>query len=204
MADRPKYQQMILEKIKSFDPGYAFSTLDFSEIADVKTVNKALERLNSKGEIRKIIQGIYDKPLYSELLGEYMVPQIESLAECLARKYHWTIAPAGNTALNQLHISTQVPVYYEYVSDGPYRDYIVGNRKLKFKHVMPKEIIGYQRITIMVIQAIRAIGKDNITSENISRFKAALSDVEKETILREGNTSADWIRKIIKQICEGQ
>lgn len=44
---------------------------------------------------------------------------------------------SGNTALNILHISTQVPNVWEYVSDGTYRDYMIGKVPLKFRHVMP-------------------------------------------------------------------
>ena len=202
MPERPKYQNLIYNRIKSWDEGYVFSTADFIDIADAKTVNRALERLHSDGTIRKILQGIYDLPIYNQLLEEYMVPQINSVADCLARKYHWTIAPAGDTALNQLHISTQVTAVFEYVSDGPYREYAIGNRKLRFKHVMSKEIIGYQPVTIMVIQAIRAIGKDNMTDDTIEQFKSVLTDQDKKIILKEGITSADWIRKIIRRICE--
>lgn len=202
MASRPKYQLQILEKIESFAAGSVFSAADFYDIADNKTVNKALMRICNDGKIRKIMQGIFDIPEYSKLIGEYSVPQISKVAVCLSRKYHWTIAPSGDTALNQLHISTQVPTSWEYVSDGPYKTYEIGNRTLQFKHVMPKEIIGYQMLTIMIIQAIRALGKDRITDEQISRFRLAIPVGDRSTVMAESATSAEWVRKIIRRICE--
>lgn len=101
-----------------------------------------------------------------------------------------------------LHISTQVPNEWEYVSDGPYRDYMIGKTPLKFKHVMPREINGYSSMTVMVIQGIRAIGKGNITQEQMNRFSTVLTAEDKEILLKEARTASGWIYRIIKNICE--
>ena len=138
MGERPKYQAQIEERIMAFPFGTAFSASDFLDIADANSVSQALFRMEKDNCIRRVINGIYDKPAYSHLIQEYGVPNISKIAEALARRFNWNIAPAGNTALNILHVSTQVPNTWEYVSDGPYRDYMIGNVPLKFKHVMPR------------------------------------------------------------------
>lgn len=106
------------------------------------------------------------------MIQGYGVPRVDKVAEALARRFNWNIAPSGDTALNIMHISTQVPNAWEYVSDGPYRDYMIGKVPLKFKHVMPREINDYSPITVMVIQGIRAIGKGNMTQEQADRFSS--------------------------------
>ena len=106
--------------------------------------------------------------------------------------------------MNILHISTQVPNVWEYVSDGPYRDYMIGKIPLKFKHVMPREINGYSPITVMVIQGIRAIGKGNMSQEQADRFSSAITAEDGETLLKEAKTASGWIYKEIKNICEGK
>ena len=150
------------------------------------------------------MNGVYDKPAYSQLIHEYGVPRVDKVAEALARRFNWNIAPSGDTALNILHVSTQVPNEWEYVSDGPYRDYMIGKVPLKFKHVMPREINGYSAITVMVIQGIRAIGKGNMTQEQVNRFSSVISLKDKETLLKESRTASGWIYKEIKRICEGK
>lgn len=159
-------------------------------------------RLEKENKIRRIINGVYDKPPFSTIINEYGVPRIDKLAEALSRRFNWTIAPSGDTALNLLHISTQVPNSWEFVSDGPYREYMIDNTTLKFKHIMPREINGYSKITIMVIQGLRAIGKDNITENQIQRFSNILSNEDKQTILSEAKNSTAWIYKNIRNICE--
>jgi len=204
MGERPKYQAKIEERIQDYPFGMAFSASDFLDIADANAVSQALFRLEKDGEIRRVINGIYDKPAYSQLIQEYGVPRVDRVAEALARRFNWNIAPSGDTALNLLHVSTQVPAEWEYVSDGPYRDYIIGKVPLKFKHVMPREISGYSERTAMVIQAIRAIGKGNMTQEQADRFSSAMKAEDKDTLLKEARTASGWIYKEIKHICEGK
>ena len=202
MGERPKYQLQIEGRIMGYPYGTAFSASDFLDIADANSVSQALFRIEKVGKIRRVISGIYDKPAYSQLIQQYSVPRIDKIAEALARRFNWNIAPSGDTALNILHISTQVPNVWEYVSDGPYRDYLIGKTPLKFKHVMPREINGYSPITVMVIQGIRAIGKGNMTQEQLERFSSAITKEDRETILNEARTASGWIYREIKNICE--
>jgi hypothetical protein len=204
MNERPKYQSQIEERIMGYPYGTAFSASDFLDIADANSVSQALFRIEKDGKIRRVINGIYDKPAYSQLIQEYGVPRVDKIAEALARRFNWNIAPSGDTALNILHISTQVPNSWEYVSDGPYRDYMIGKVPLKFKHIMPREINGYSPITVMIIQGIRAIGKGNMTQEQTARFSSVITTEDKDTLLKEARTASGWIYKEIKQICEGK
>ena len=202
MSERPKYQAQIEDRICGYPYGSAFSASDFLDIAEANSVSQALFRIEKDGRIRRVMNGIYDKPAYSQLIQEYAVPRIDKIADALARRFNWSIAPSGDTALNYLHISTQVPNEWEYVSDGPYRDYMIGKTPLKFKHVMPREINGYSAITVMVIQGIRAIGKGNLTQEQIDRFATVLTTEDKDILVKEARTASGWIYREIKNICE--
>ena len=68
-----------------------------------------------------------------------MGPDLDELASALARKSSWRIQPSENTALNQLGLSTQVPVQSVYLSDGPSKSYEIGKRQLTFKKRSLKE-----------------------------------------------------------------
>ena len=58
------YQETISKRIDSFEDGYVFTAYDFLDITEYETVNKVLSRLNEANYIRRIIKGIYDKPIY--------------------------------------------------------------------------------------------------------------------------------------------
>ena len=114
------YTKRIRERVLSLEDGTVFVTSDFADIADTSTIRQSLSRLVQSGTLRRILKGVYEKPKYSKLLDEYVAADPEAVANALARSYHWTIAPCGNTALNLLGLSTQVTAVWSYISDGPY------------------------------------------------------------------------------------
>ena len=198
------YMQEIRERILSAEEGSVFSTSDFADIADTNTVRSALYRLIQDGILRRILNGVYEKPKYSKLLDEYVAADPEAVANALARSYHWTIAPCGNTALNLLGLSTQVIAVWSYISDGPYKTYEWNSTKLEFKHRTNKEITGLSYMTSLVIQALKTLGKSNVTPEVIQMLSEKLTDKDKQACLKEATESTDWVYDTIRQICGGK
>ena len=198
------YMQEIRERILSAEEGSVFSTSDFADIADTNTVRSALYRLIQDGILRRILNGVYEKPKYSKLLDEYVAADPEAVANALARSYHWTIAPCGNTALNLLGLSTQVAAVWSYISDGPYKIYEWNSTKLEFKHRTNKEITGLSYMTSLVIQALKTLGKSNVTPEVIQMLSEKLTDKDKQACLKEATESTDWVYDTIRQICGGE
>lgn len=198
------YMQEIRERILSAEEGSVFSTSDFADIADTNTVRSALYRLIQDGILRRILNGVYEKPKYSKLLDEYVAADPEAVANALARSYHWTIAPCGNTALNLLGLSTQVTAVWSYISDGPYKTYEWNSTKLEFKHRTNKEITGLSYMTSLVIQALKTLGRSNITPEVIQMLSEKLTDKDKQACLKEATESTDWVYDTIRQICGGK
>ena len=197
------YMQEIQERVSTAEDGHIFIASDFADIANANTVRSALYRLVQNGSLRRILNGIFEKPKFSRLLNEYVAADPDAGAKALARSYHWTIAPCGNTALNLLGLSTQVTVVWSYISDGPYKTYRWNNTKLEFKHRTNKEITGLSYMTILVIQALKTLGKENVTSRTIRVLRSRLSEEDKAAMLIEAAESTDWVYDTIRQICGG-
>lgn len=195
------YTQKIRERILSSEDGSIFISSDFADIADTATIRQSLQRLYQAGIIRRILRGIYEKPKYSKLLNEYVVANPDSVAKALARNYHWTIAPSGNTALNLLGLSTQVPVVWSYISDGPYKNYEWNSTKIEFHHRTNKEITGLSYITILVVQSLKTLGKEHVSQEVIHTLTIKLSDEDKQACLKEASEATDWVYDTIRKIC---
>lgn len=192
----------IQQRIHQYEPAYVFSASDFTDLADSNTVRQTLSRLEKQADIQRIMRGFYYRPAYSGRLKEYEAPYPHEVALALARRHHWTITPSGNTALNLLGLSTQVPAKWSYVSDGPYREFAFGNVILEFRHRANKEISGLSPKTALVIQAIRALGKDQMTPEVINQMASCLTAGEKRDLFTESMQVAAWIRQTIRQICQ--
>ena len=201
---RPNYLNQIRNIITKSKNGSVFVSTDFTDITDKKTVNMALLRLADEGLVKKILFGVYYKPEYSELLGEAVAPSPNKVAHALARNFGWTIVPCGDTALNLLGLSTQVPSQWVYVSDGAYKEYTFDNTTIKFKRTTNKEISKVSYKTALTIQALKALGKENITEQVISRLKKILTDEEKEKMLAESKSATSWVLELIKVICKDE
>lgn len=198
--ERSNYLNEIRQKIIESEKGTVFVASDFADISDNMKVGVCLSRLENEKLLRRIMRGVYDKPEYNSFLQEYLEPAPDKVANAIARNYGWTIVPCGDTALNLLGLSTQVPAIWLYVSDGPYKEYSFNNTTIKFKHTANKGISKLSYKTSLVIQALKALGKENIDNNVIVKLTKALTDDEKKNMLNEAKSTTSWIYEYIKSI----
>ena len=198
--ERTDNLQKIRRRIYEAETGSVFVTSDFADITDNKKSSVCLMRLTEEKLLRRIMRGVYDKPDYNSFLQEYLAPAPDKVANAIARNYGWTIVPCGDTALNLLGLSTQVPTIWLYVSDGPYKEYSFNNTTIKFKHTANKGISKLSYKTSLVIQALKALGKENIDNNVIVKLSKALTDDEKKKMLNEAKSTTSWIYEYIKSI----
>lgn len=191
----------IKKRIEIAECGTVFVTSDFTDIATTTTVRKCLGRQVEEKNIRRILEGVYEKPTYSKLLKEYIPANPERVAYAIARSFRWTIAPCGEVALNKLRLSTQVPVVWSYISDGPYRKFSWDNITLSFKHRANREISFMSETTILVVEALKTLGKDHIDDDIISSLKNRLPEEEKKKMLEEATGVSEWIYTVIRKVC---
>ena len=197
-----KIYDAIKTRISSYAKGDIFFTSDFIDIASLPTVRKCLGRQTEERNIRRIMDGVYERPRYSKLLETFLPPDPEKVAYAIARKYHWTISPCGDVALNKLGLSTQVPFVWSYVSDGPYRNFSLGNITLSFKHKTNRAISFLSSVSIIFLEAIKTLGKNNINENVISILKKRLKANDKKLLLKEAVDFPAWIFDIAKKVCD--
>ena len=194
-------KQNIYNKIQELPYGSVFIVSDFLDFAGNDAIKQNLKRFADEGLIQRIATGLYYKPRYSDLLRENESVDLNEAAKAIARNYNWSITPSGENSLNMLGLSTQVPAYYEYISSGPYRDYYIDNMPLRFLHRNLKETQGFSPITALVIQALKSIGKENVTPKHIEILKSRISNEDKTILLTEAKKTTAWIYQTIKDIC---
>ena len=194
-------EDRILYTIYGHGKGYAFSTNDFIKEFSTNSIDKALSNLTKQGKIRRIARGLYDYPKYSDFLQMQLGPDIEQVAFAIARKFNWQIEISGNSALNILGLSTQVPGTYLYLSNGPNRKYTINeNIIIEFKKSALKNIGFKYKESSLIVQALRALGKEHITQEVVSKIQSQISEKLYDKILEDTKTTTAWIYEIIKQI----
>lgn len=199
--NRPNYMQELRRRIEAAKNGSVFVASDFADITETKRISEYLVRLSADNTVICVMRGVFYKPKYSKLLDEYIAPSPDAVAHALARNYGWTIFPCGDTALNLLGLSTQVPAVWSYVSDGPYKEYSYDNATIKYKHITNKEVSKLSPKTALVVQALKTLGKENIKDEIIERIVAVTTPDERKAMLTEAQYATAWIYETIKTIC---
>ena len=194
-------EDRILYTIYGHGKGYAFSTNDFIKDFSTNSIDKALSNLTKQGKIRRIARGLYDYPKYSDFLQMQLGPDIEQVAFAIARKFNWQIEISGNSALNILGLSTQVPGTYLYLSNGANRKYTINeNITIEFKKSALKNIGFKYKESSLIVQALRALGKEHVTQEIALKIQSQISEKLYDKILEDTKTTTAWIYEIIKQI----
>ena len=193
-------EERIVYRARGTGGGWAFSPKDFADFGGRSTIDTALHRLAQKGQVRRVIRGIYDYPRFSEFLGQQLSPDIDQVARAVARKFRWRIQPSGAVALNLLGLSTQVPARAIYLSDGPDRAYKLGNTSLVFENTALKEAGFRLRESGLIVQALKSLGSERITPEVIWKIRAWLPDSLRKKVLADTKTATGWVYAAIQQI----
>lgn len=205
---RAKMKQSIVNKVISRvygkGRGWAFSSNDFTDILDRKQIDNVLSDLTITGKIRRICRGIYDYPKYSDFLKQNLSPDVDQVAQAFARKFNWRIQPTGDAALNLLGMSTQVPGRFIYLSDGPDRRYHLGKQTLEFKKSALKDVGFKHRESGLVVQAIKALGKDRVSNLEIDEFRKKVDISKGKQIIKDTKSVTAWVHEYIKLIYSEQ
>jgi hypothetical protein len=101
--------ERIHKRIAGAAPSDVWSRSDFLDIATPDAVEKALQRLSNRGDIRRPHRGLYDKPVVSQLTGKRVFLPCASFIDAIARCDKLRVCVDGMTAANDLGLTTVVP-----------------------------------------------------------------------------------------------
>ena len=86
------YMREIRNRVNSSEDGTIFAASDFADIADANTIRQSMYRLVNDGTLKRILQGIYEKPKYSKLLDEYVAADPDAVAKACSGSQSLTIS----------------------------------------------------------------------------------------------------------------
>ena len=186
----------VLHKIKRNPRGTLFFVDSFATIGNTKSVNKALERLVKSGELERVATGIYVRPVIDDYIGK-VLPSNEEIAVAIAKRDRATIVPTGSYAMYKLGLTTQVPLNIVYYTDTSARKIKIGKQTITFKKASSKNLSFVGEISKLAIQALRTIGKDKATDEEIKQIKKILKNENPKHLQHDLLLAPVWIRKLI-------
>lgn len=193
----------ILSRVKNHGMGWVFSPAHFDDLAGRATVSSVLKRHADAGTFRNLARGLYDYPKVDPQLGP-LLPSTDDIAKALAGRDEIRIQPSGAYAANQLGLSTQVPMKVVYLTDGRSRTVHIGKRQIQLRQTTPKNMAAAGRISGMVIQALKHLGKDQVDDNVIAILDKRLDNVARKQLMKDIRSAPAWIADIFRKLAKSQ
>ena len=195
-------ENKIENEIKRSKRGKIFFQDDFATFGTPGAVRLALSRIEKKGLLVRVAHGIYSYPRINKIEwieDKYILPSIDEIAHAIAKRDKIRIVPTASHALNALGLSTQVPANVVYITDGTARRIKVGKgRGILFKHTSNTRNLAYKsELLMLIVLALREIGEEKITDEQLAIIKEHFSHVTKKEFETDIKLIPLWIRKLL-------
>lgn len=202
MASQSTYNS-IKERVELSERGTLFFPDSFSALGSSDAVRSALVRLCQNNILIRVAQGIYYYPRIDTKWGSGIIPpSIEEIARGIAMRDKVRIAPTGSYAMYQLGLSTQIPANVVFMTDGSQRRISIGKgRGIFFKHSSNMRVFAFQsQLMELIVAAMREIGQDNITDEQITIINTHLDQVDRDDYNHDIQLAPIWVRNtLLKQ-----
>ena len=186
-------------RIAGHGRGWVFTPDHFSDLGSRDAVASALKRNKQVGKIRQLAFGLYDFPRSDDLLG-VLNPSADEIAKALAGRDAIRLQPSGAYAANLLGLSTQVPMKVVYLTDGRSRTVQVGNQQIILKNTTPKNMATAGKISGLVIQALRHLGRDRVDDDVVRQLAQQLDADARKQLMKDIRYAPAWIAEIFRQL----
>jgi hypothetical protein len=200
-----KHQQSIDNKIKNriygHGKGWVFTPAHFSDLGSRDAVASTLKRCRQSGLIRQLARGLYDYPDKDPELG-ILSPAPDAVAKALAGRDAVRLQPSGAYAANLLGLSTQIPMKIVYLTDGLSRTVAIGKKQIILKRTTPRNMATAGRVSGLVIQALRHLGKQYVDDDILASLDRRLDDNDRKQLLKDVRFAPAWIAGIMRRLGE--
>ena len=189
----------VISRIYGHDRGWVFTPADFSDLGSREAVASALKRHRQSGRIRQLARGVYDFPRTNPALG-MLSPSPDAVAKALAGRDAVRLQPSGAYAANLLGLSTQVPMKIVYLTDGRSRTVQLGKKQIILKQTTPRNMATAGRISGLVIQALRHVGRQHVDEEIFARLDRRLNADDRKQLMKDVRFAPAWIADIMRRL----
>ena len=153
-------------------------------------VDQALSRLARKGELMRVCQGVYVRPLQTRFGPR--PPAVEKVLASLSALWGETIVPCGGTAANTLGLTTQVPVRSVYLTSGPNRKLKLGGLAVELRHAPRWQLVAPHRPAGEAVRALAWLGPEEVV-ENLGAIEKKLSSRDFEELAASRAVMPAWL-----------
>jgi hypothetical protein len=137
------------------------------------------------------------------LLGE-LSPTIEAITKALSQRDRLRLQPTGAYALNLLGLSEQVPAKIVFLTEGESRTLKIGPMTIELRRTTPRNMASSGRLSGLIIQGFRSLGKDHVTKARIEKLKSTIPLKQRKELLKDIALAPAWMHSIFHELAESQ
>ena len=162
----------------------------------VNRLSEQMSELEVQGVVTRLAKGIYCKPRMTRFGPLY--PDVRTIVEAVALRDHAQVLPSGATAANRLGLSEQVPMKNTFITSGSSKVLTVGKQEVRLQRAVPRNFAYRTQLAALMVQALKATGKQNVGNEELWALKRAIdANEEKEAFRQDVMQMPIWMKKIL-------
>lgn len=192
-------EQKILSRIYGTGSGTVVTPNAFFDLGTRAAVDQGLSRLVAKERLRRLARGIYYYPKTDPVLGE-LLPSPKEITDAIAAQHQVKLQPAGAYAANLLGLTEQVPARMVFLTDGSSRILRIGPTEIRLRHAEPRNVKAAGRLSGLLIQAFRYLGKAHIEPQHIEHLRRTIPADERRRLIRDLRFAPEWMHPIMRQL----
>lgn len=198
---RNSIDSKVLSSIRRRGRGTVFVPAEFLHLGSREAIDITLHRFTRSGTIRRLARGVYDYPKEHPVLGQ-LQPSAEAVAQALAGRDCTRLQPAGAYAANMLGLSEQVPAKVVFLTDGRSRTVKIGTTTIELRQTTAKNMAAAGRLSGLVIQALRELGKEHVTAKTVQHLKRTLPIEKRRELVKDIRLGPAWMHPIFRELAE--
>ena len=200
-------KSQISATVSAAEPGGVWTPADFAALGARDAVDKALQRLATAGDIRRIDRGLYDRPAINRLTKRPTTPDYRAVVDAIARRDQLRMLVDGMTAANDLGLTDAVPARVTIHTDARRRSIKLDNLIIEFKQTAPSRLYWAGRPAMRVVQALHWL-KDTLPSDRprvLDRLSKVLADPAHGAAIRQDladgfATLPAWMQDLLRDL----
>lgn len=190
----PSLPHQVLQQADESPEGTLLCPNTLLHLGSRAAVDQALSRLARKGELMRVCQGVYARPIQTQF-GP-CPPSMEKVIDSLSSMWGETIVPCGGALANSLGLTTQVPVRSVYLTSGRSRRLNFGKLVVELRHAPRWQLVAPYRPAGDAVRALAWLGPEEI-KENLEALGGRLSTEDLEELATARAVMPSWIAEPI-------
>jgi len=163
-------------RVSRMKRGTPFSITGFYSLGNRTSVQKAFSRLVQDGVVERVSKGFYARPKPLPSMSSIKISaSAEQVARVWAKVHGYKLASQGQEAAYRLGLQTQAPVKTIFWSNGPSRQFKIGNEVVDVRHITEQKLRWSKGPEGILLRGLSVLSPEHVEVANLKMAFKRLS-----------------------------